>query len=44
MLEVAVKAGCDFLVTYNKRDFPTVEAEFGIAVVTAREFLNLLEL
>ena len=38
VLEVAVKAGCDAIVTYNKRDFQGVEA-FGLAVLEPQEFL-----
>ena len=38
VLEVAVKATCDYIVTYNKRDFQGVEA-FGLAVLEPREFL-----
>lgn len=39
ILEVAVKARCRYIVTYNKRDFRGVE-RFGIEAVTAREFLE----
>jgi putative PIN family toxin of toxin-antitoxin system len=39
VLEVAVAAGCDFIVTYNKADFRHVE-HFGLRVVTAKEFLE----
>ena len=39
VLEVAVAAGCDAIVTYNKADFRDVE-RFGLRVVTAREFLE----
>jgi putative PIN family toxin of toxin-antitoxin system len=39
VLEVAVSGRCDFLVTYNARDFAGA-AQFGIRVVTAREFLR----
>ena len=41
VLEVAVKANCDAIVTYNKRDFQGVEA-FGLAVLEPREFLQQL--
>jgi predicted nucleic acid-binding protein len=40
VLELAVAASCDYLVTYNSRDFAAVEQQFGIKVVTAREFLH----
>ena len=39
VLELAVGAECNFIVTYNKRDFRGVE-RFGIAVVTPKEFLQ----
>jgi len=39
VLELAVTAACDFIVTYNKADFEGV-AQFGIQVVTAKEFLQ----
>lgn len=38
----AVEAQCDFIVTYNRRDFVGAE-RFGIAVVTPQEFLRKLE-
>ena len=39
VLELAVTANCDFIVTYNKRDFKGV-ARFGVRVVTPQEFLQ----
>ena len=39
ILELAVNAGCKYIVTYNKRDFRGAET-FGIEVVTAKEFLE----
>ncbi|MGH2594303.1 MAG: putative toxin-antitoxin system toxin component, PIN family [Anaerolineae bacterium] len=39
VLELAVSAACDFIVTYNKHDFEGAE-QFGIQVVTAQEFLR----
>ena len=41
VLELAVTAGCDCIVSYNKRDFEGIE-EFGIEVLTAREFLEMI--
>lgn len=38
VLELAVAAGCDAIVTYNKRDFIGVE-QFNLQVLTAQEFL-----
>jgi len=32
VLELAVKAGCDYIVTYNKRDFRGVEQFNAIAI------------
>ncbi|PSN14792.1 putative toxin-antitoxin system toxin component, PIN family [filamentous cyanobacterium CCT1] len=39
VLELAVKARCDSVVTYNTRDFAGVE-QFGISVVTPAQFLR----
>ena len=41
ILEVAVAAGCGYIVTYNKRDFQGVET-LGIEAVDAREFLDII--
>jgi len=41
VLEVAVAAGCDYIVTYNKSDFDGV-GKFGIEIVDAREFLKII--
>lgn len=41
LLELAVASNCDYLVTYNKRDFRGVE-KFGIRVVDSREFLQAI--
>ena len=38
-LEVTVAAGCDAIVTYNKRDFKGIE-RFGLRVLDPREFLS----
>lgn len=43
VLEVAVEAGADAIVTHNGRDFEGVEKAFGIRVETPREFLMSLE-
>lgn len=42
VLEVAVEAGCDHIVTHNVRDFVGAEV-FGISVVTPGAFLRSLE-
>ena len=39
VLELAVTAGCDSVVTYNTRDFVGIE-KFGIRAVTSAEFLK----
>ena len=39
VLELAVKAGCDSVVTYNIRDFVGIE-QFGISAVTPAQFLG----
>ncbi|MBX3000151.1 MAG: putative toxin-antitoxin system toxin component, PIN family [Caldilineaceae bacterium] len=39
VLELAVNASCDFIVTYNKDDFKGVETQFELSVVSPREFL-----
>lgn len=41
VLELAVASGCDFIVTYNRRDFAGAE-RFGVRVVDAKEFLQIL--
>jgi putative PIN family toxin of toxin-antitoxin system len=41
VLELAVSAGCDFIVTYNKDDFKGVE-QFDVRVMTAQEFLRAI--
>lgn len=39
ILELAVSAGCEIIVTYNKADFEGVK-QFGIRLMTALEFLR----
>jgi predicted nucleic acid-binding protein len=39
VLELAVAGRCDFIVTYNRREFRGADA-FGIRVVTPKEFLQ----
>ncbi|MBD2091203.1 putative toxin-antitoxin system toxin component, PIN family [Microcoleus sp. FACHB-1515] len=39
VLELAVKARCDSVVTYNIRDFAGIE-QFGISAITPAEFLQ----
>jgi putative PIN family toxin of toxin-antitoxin system len=42
VLELAVKARCDYIITYNKRDFQGVQQQFGIQVIDPREFLTII--
>ncbi len=42
ILELAVRAGCRHIITYNKRDFVGVE-QFGIELSTAKEFLHKIK-
>jgi predicted nucleic acid-binding protein len=42
VLELAVKSRCEYIVTYNERDFRGVE-KFGTKTVTAREFLETIK-
>ena len=42
ILELAVAAGCRYIVTHNLRDFRGTE-KWGIAAVSPAEFLKLIE-
>jgi putative PIN family toxin of toxin-antitoxin system len=41
LLELAVKARCQYIVTYNTRNFRGAE-QFGIAIVTPQAFLETI--
>ncbi len=41
VLELAVEAECDFIVTHNVRDFSGSE-QFGVRVITPKAFLGLI--
>jgi predicted nucleic acid-binding protein len=41
LLELAVAAGCDAIVTHNRRDFGAAR-QFGIRVLSPAEFLGEL--
>jgi predicted nucleic acid-binding protein len=41
VLELAVRAQCDYIVTFNLRDFAGAE-QFGVQAVTPRNFLDRL--
>lgn len=40
-LELAVESECDYLITFNKKDFQRIET-FGIKVLTPKEFLKVI--
>ncbi len=40
-LELAVESECDYLITFNKKDFQGIET-FGIQVLTPKEFLKVI--
>lgn len=42
ILELAVSAHCDYIVTHNLADFKGIE-EFGVKAITPREFLQIIE-
>ncbi len=39
VLELAVNARCEFIVTYNRQDFAGIE-QFGVRIITPAEFLT----
>jgi putative PIN family toxin of toxin-antitoxin system len=41
VLELALAGGAEYIISFNKRDFPNVE-EPGVRVLSPSEFLNLL--
>ena len=41
VLEVAVAAECDYIVSFNQRDFKGVD-NFGIQVITPKAFLSVI--
>ena len=42
VLETAFNAGCEYIVTYNTKDFLGVEEKFGIKTIIPREFLKIV--
>lgn len=42
VLDLAVRANCQYILTYNTRDFSGVN-QFGIQAITAQEFLKNIE-
>jgi putative PIN family toxin of toxin-antitoxin system len=41
LLELAVTAGCQYIVTYNLDDFKAIE-KFGITAITPKQFLEMI--
>jgi putative PIN family toxin of toxin-antitoxin system len=41
VLELAVTAGCEYIVTHNIRDFKNLD-KFGIQAITPKEFLQVV--
>jgi predicted nucleic acid-binding protein len=41
VLELAVAAGCNFIITHNKKDFKNIE-DFGIQPISPVEFLRMI--
>jgi len=41
VLELAVSAECEFIVTFNKKDFGGI-GQFGLKAVTPKEFLEII--
>ncbi|MDP2364560.1 MAG: putative toxin-antitoxin system toxin component, PIN family [Ignavibacteria bacterium] len=40
-LELAVESECDFIITFNKKDFGGIE-KFGVRAITPKEFLEII--
>jgi len=40
VLELAVTANCNYIVTYNIKDFKGIQ-NFGVQAITPKEFLEL---
>jgi len=41
VLELAAEAGCDYIITYNLKDFEGIE-KFGVKAITPKEFLKII--
>lgn len=41
VLELAVAAGCNFIITHNKKDFKNIE-DFGMQAISPVEFLQMI--
>lgn len=42
VLELAVTANCQYLITYNVADFKSIKKKFGITAITPKEFLQMI--
>lgn len=43
VLELAVASRAEAIITFNKKDFAQVQKDYGIKIISANAFLNLLE-
>ena len=41
VLELAVESGCDYIVTFNGKDFVGAD-QFGVSVIPPKEFLRII--
>jgi putative PIN family toxin of toxin-antitoxin system len=41
ILELAVRAGAEYIITYNPKDFASA-SDFGIKLISPRDFLNVV--
>jgi putative PIN family toxin of toxin-antitoxin system len=41
ILELAVESQCDFIITFNQKDFEEID-KFGLKAITPKEFLKLI--
>jgi len=42
VLETAFNGQCDYIITYNFKDFAGVPEKFGIKIITPKEFLKIV--
>ena len=42
VLETAFNASCDYIITYNIKDFVGVKEKFGIQIIAPKEFLKII--
>ncbi|MBI1924030.1 putative toxin-antitoxin system toxin component, PIN family [Candidatus Poribacteria bacterium] len=40
LIDLSVRAGADFIISYNQKDLQPAAARFGIGVVTPKQFLQ----